>query len=431
MQKLLLSISGIYLLQIIYLLPVDAESILDLNWYDRFGNNGYEQPHSMEIDFEGNVLVSGSTERQIGNIQIGLTDSFLRKYTSDGQVLWTTQFGSPNDDSYGIFDIDGNGNSYFVALDRGPNLASGSDNSWSITKIDSSGNLLWTDELETSFLPQDIIVDELGNAYLTGREAAIPSIKKLSANGDTLWTSQITGPGLNRGKAITKDNQGNIYITGESDGDVNGIDSTAEEDIFVSKLDSSGSVLWTEQFGTSADDVTYDITVDSFDDIYITGTTRGNLSGSNAGERDGFLIKLDQAGNKLWAEQFGTYTIDNSASIDTDSKGNVYLTGYTRGSLGDVRGTGFDAYLRKHDRQGNHLWTKQIIPEREEGGVAVRVDQLDNTYVYGWLHGTLDEFNPGQRDPFVMKFSWVPEPSSLLIIGFGLAILTKCRISRS
>jgi hypothetical protein len=60
----------------------------------------------------------------------------------------------------------------------------------------------------------------------------------------------------------------------------------------VSKYDASGNLLWTKQFGTSADDHAFGISSDGLGNLYIAGATSGDFDGPNAGESDAFVAKI-------------------------------------------------------------------------------------------------------------------------------------------
>ena len=86
---------------------------------------------------------------------------------------------------------------------------------------------------------------------------------------------------------------------------------------------------WTQQLGTSANDIAQGIATDSSGNVYVTGYTQGALDGSNAGYDDLFVVKYDSAGDRKWTKQLGTSSRDDATGIATDSSGNVYVTGYT------------------------------------------------------------------------------------------------------
>src|SRR5690606_33152621 len=95
--------------------------------------------------------------------------------------------------------------------------------------------------------------------------------------------------------ALAVDSAGSAYISGWTGGGLAG-SSVGGEDAFLAKYDSSGALLWTRQLGTSADDRSYGVAVDSAGAVYMSGTTYGALGGPSAGRSDAFLAKYDSAG---------------------------------------------------------------------------------------------------------------------------------------
>src|SRR6202041_1583750 len=109
----------------------------------------------------------------------------------------------------------------------------------------------------------------------------------------------------------------------------------------------AGNTLWTQQFGTSDTDVAYGVAVDGSGNVYVAGYTTGSLQGTNAGGYDGFVRKLDSAGDTLWTQQFGTSSGDFAQGVAVDGSGNVYVAGYTTGSLQGTSAGGYDAFIAK------------------------------------------------------------------------------------
>ena len=89
-------------------------------------------------------------------------------------------------------------------------------------------------------------------------------------------------------------------MTGWTPGFSSGIDS----DIILIKFNSSGTKIWTKQLGTSKGEEGFEVTIDSSDNIYVTGSTRGGLDGNtNSGKSDIFLVKYNSSGIKQWTKQ--------------------------------------------------------------------------------------------------------------------------------
>ena len=148
---------------------------------------------------------------------------------------------------------------------------------------------------------------------------------------------------------MTVDSSGNIYVTGYTTGGLDNNTYLGNIDIFLVKYDSSGVKQWTRQLGTSNSDAGTGVTVDSSDNIYVTGSTKGGLDGnSNAtgSSWDYFLVKYNSSGVKQWTEQHGSvanevlgvngYYTDLGQGVTVDSSDNIYVTGTTNYGGNDI-----------------------------------------------------------------------------------------------
>ena len=172
------------------------------------------------------------------------------------------------------------------------------------------------------------------------------------------WTKQLGTSSGDSGEGVTTDSSGNIYVTGNTGGDLDGNTSSGGQDIFLVKYDSSGTKQWTKQLGTTESDNGNDVTTDSSGNIYVTGGTSGGLDGNtNSGGQDIFLVKYNSSGTKQWTKQLGTSSWDEENGVTTDSSGNIYVTGWTGGGLdGNTNslsngGTSY-IFLVKYDSSG-------------------------------------------------------------------------------
>ncbi len=104
---------------------------------------------------------------------------------------------------------------------------------------------------------------------------------------------------------------------------------------------------WTEQLGTGSGDYSYGVSADSLGNVYISGRTDGSLGGPSAGGADAFLAKYNASGTLKWTEQFGTGSRDYGLRVSADSLDNVYITGDTYGSLGGPNAGLRDAFVAK------------------------------------------------------------------------------------
>ena len=177
--------------------------------------------------------------------------------------------------------------------------------------------------------------------------------------------------------------------------------------ISVTRFWPSGNELWTRQFGTSSEDQAFGIAMDSSDNVYVVGYTWGSLPGqTSSGGMDVFLRKYDNSGNELWTRQFGTTGDQSTDGVSVDGDGNVYVAGGTYDSLpGQSSSGGKDAFVRQYDSSGNEQWTRQFGTSGDDGAYRVWTSNSGNLLIVGWVGGSL----PGQTflgslDAFVREY---------------------------
>ena len=189
------------------------------------------------------------------------------------------------------------------------------------------------------------------------------------------WARQLGTSDTDISFGVSADGLGNVYISGRTGGSLRGANAGAY-DAFLSKYDASGTLLWTEQLGTSDFDISRGVSADGLGNVYISGRTEGSLGGVNAGGYDAFLSKYDATGTLLWTEQLGTSADDVSLGVSADGLGNVYISGFTEGSLGGVNAGFNDAFLSKYDASGTLLWTEQLGTSDWDESWGVSADDL-------------------------------------------------------
>lgn len=410
----------------------------------------------------------------------------VSQVTNAQSFEWVKQLGATNEDHGQSIGIDGSGNVYTAGMFRGTvdfdpgpgtfNLtAIGTDDIF-ISKMDAAGNFVWAKRMgNTNYnLVSSMAVDNDGNVYLTGRfEGTVdfdpgagtfnitstvvnnfPTIdvyvSKLNASGDFVWAKHFGGTEDNYSYSIAVDGSGNVYTTGyfletadfdPGAGTFNLFAFASSPDIFISKLDASGNFVMAVSFGGTGLDFGHSIAVDDDGNIYTTGyfmatvdfDPGGGVSNlTTVGDHDIFVSKLSPFGSFIWAKQFGSTDTDEGNSIAVDGDGNVYTTGFYRGTADFDPGagtfnllpagiSGYDVFVSKLDASGHFVWAKRLGGTNNEVGNSITLDGSGNIYTTGYFRGTAD-FNPGSgtfnlttngiEDVFISKldasgnFSW-------------------------
>ncbi len=233
-----------------------------------------------------------------------------------------------------------------------------------------------------------IVIDQYDNVYVTGRSGDSPSTFecttiKYDSSGNERWVRRYHYASSSYGDTgwgIAIDPFGYLYVT---------LSSTAPgsyDDIAVIKYDSLGNFIWVRRYNGPGNDYDwpFDIVVDRFGNIYVTGRSVGNGTGF-----DYVTIKLDSAGNEKWIKRYngaGNNT-DEAYSIAVDRNGNVFVTGASINSEGNL-----DLVTIKYDSLGNEIWIRSYNSPNnlDEYGATLAIDSSSNVYVFGgtWRLGS-------------------------------------------
>jgi hypothetical protein len=230
------------------------------------------------------------------------------------------------------------------------------------------------------------------------------SISTARSQSDFIWGKQS---GSNREEYVLNhvtDRNKNIYVTGKTTGVISK-QNLGRNDGFIIKIDSLNNTIWSRQFGTSEEE---DILWSAIDDkgcVYITGSTRGDLSGKNSGKEDIFVVKYNPEGQLQWTKQFGTDSTDIANGIYADTRGYVFITGTTKGILGKSSFGKTDGFIMKLDANGQNIFTNQFGTAGDDYSLAVTGDGDTMIFVCGSTWGDIGAKNSGMLDAFTGSFN--------------------------
>lgn len=223
-----------------------------------------------------------------------------------------------------------------------------------------------------------------------------------------VFTKQLGSASDDSASSVAVDGTYNSFVAGYTVGNLDGNVSAGGYDMFLAKYDPAGTKQWTKQYGSAGDDAANAVALDSGGNIYVVGETTGNLDGNvNSGMRDYFIVKYDSSGNRVWVRQSGTTGDDIAYGVAVDSSGNVYVTGATGGSLdGQANSGGADIFLVKYDSGGTRQWTILNGTAWDDSAYAISLDSSVNIYLAGESYGNPDIIaNQGGQDAIVLKLN--------------------------
>ena len=397
-------------------------------WTLQAGTSSNDIVNDIGLDQSGNIYLTGYTQGSLSSTaNNGGKDVFLIKYDTNGSLVWKNQIGtSSNDEGSGLV-LDNDSNIIVAGLTYSGldgNSHSGSSDLF-VLKYNENGTKLWSQQLGTNKIDYatDVDINSSGNSIIIGAtNRGLDSnsnagdnksdyfISVYNKNGAKQSTNQYGVLKNDIGYGIALDNAGNTYITGSSENSIDGETHSGKKDIFLIKFDSSINKEWSKLIGTSNDDEGFCLDTDSLGNVYVTGYTTGDFDGNtrfgSGNDQDVFLIKYDENGNKLWSRQFGTQSEDKAFGIIIDSNDNVYVTGKTCSGLNSNKHLGeCDYFLIKYNSSGSNQWSQQGGSSLLDQALSISSDSSNNIYIAGFTYGSLDgKSNLGGIDYFVVKF---------------------------
>lgn len=299
----------------VYVAAQDASGAY--RWAVQAGGSQWDISTGLALDASGNLYVGGYTESyeasfstfKLRNESYG-GSVFIAKLSPSGTWLQvSTAGGAGNNYTYsGGIAVDASGNVYMTGLLRGRDIRFGA------TSVANEG---------------------VYNAF----------VAKLDPTGKWQWAVVEKGNGYDAGNGIAVDGSGNVYVAGNFQGTTAQFGSTIlrnagyRGDVFVAKLDASGSWLWAVRGGSNADENGSAIAVDRAGNAYVTGTVAGSsaqfgsivLTKKDA-SLDLFVGKLSTAGDWQWVMAGGGDGEDAGAAIAVDAGGRATVAGSFEGS---------------------------------------------------------------------------------------------------
>ena len=358
---------------------------------------------------------------------------------------WAAQGGGADDDRGNASVTDAQGNKYITgtfnstATFGSTTLTSSGGFDIFVAKLDCEGNWLWAVKAGGTSHEHSIgiDVDSAGNIFITGYftdTTLFGSISlvsngstdifaaKLSPEGNWLWAKKAGSGGTDSSSGIAVDNSGNVYLCGTIYGNVSfgntSLISYGDYDVFVAKLNGSGSWVWAKNAGGISYDHGCGLKVDSESNVYVTGdfyytANFGSHAITSNSSIDVFLAKIDVNGNWVWVNRAGGNQLDQVGEVAIDNAGYVYWVGGFRstadfGSTQLVSGGSVDIFIAKLNTEGNWIWAKRAGGAYVELCSSIAIDALSNVYLAGSFvesadFGTTVLTSVGDADIFISK----------------------------
>ena len=237
-------------------------------------------------------------------------------------------------------------------------------------------------------------------------------LTKLDSTGNIIWEKSFGGSSTDIATGLLELSNGNLILTGYSSSANGDFPSNRGNfDAFIICTDNHGNIQWSRVFGGSLPDLIYSC-IQSSDGGFILGggsySSNGNLTQNN-GEQDIWLLKTDCNGNLLWQISVGGNRLDVCYSLEQDDNGNIYACGTSNSSSGNVIAThgNYDLCVSKFDVNGNPLWSNTYGGSEYETAQTILIDSQKKIFIGGYSLSSNGDLtgNFGMGDSWLIRIN--------------------------
>lgn len=405
-------------------------------WAKSAGDGTDQRVSAVAYDGAGNVIIAGNF---VGSIDLGTgplqsaggTDIFVAKLDSMGNTLWSQRFGAVADQTVNAIAVDAMDHIWLTgefqnAVDfGGGSLKSGGIEDMFVAHLDGGGTHVFSQGYGgTGFqsgrsiavgAQQQIILlatventIDFGGGALASQGSTDIALAALGQDGSHAWSKIFGGATADTPSELAVhpgDAKGEITLTGGFTGTIdfgNGpMTGNGGNDVFLARIASDGSPIWSKSFGDIGEQSARAIATDASGNVLLAGAFLGNLdlgggALSSMGSEDIFVAKFNAMGDHLWSKSFGDASQQVPRAIAVDTKGRVFITGSVAGSAdfggGPLTSAGLtDAFLAEFDENGSPLFSRLYGNDDDQSGRDLAADPKGNAIVLGgFFRGEID-----------------------------------------
>jgi trimeric autotransporter adhesin len=264
--------------------------------------------------------------------------------------------------------------------------------------------------------------------FATVQQPTRAAAPRIPAPGDVTTATKVN--------ASAVDSQGFVYTVGTSSGDINGQQGDARQDLFLSKYDSNGALIFSRKIGAAGESQAAGIAIDSNDNVIVVGQTTANITSKNVlkGE-DTLVAKFSKDGTEIFAVALDSLADDRGAAVAIDANDDIIIGGQVKGALKNQIGQGgLDATLIKlsgtdgtvqvrhqFGSSGNDSVTALAV--RSDGKIAVATTEngLAKVHLFDSANlaaGSVQSTTFGQSNITALKYD---SASDTLVVGGSTA----------
>lgn len=382
-----------FIIIVIFLFPLwglgglASAQTFNTQWQKCVGGSSDDILLSMAQVNGGGYITAGSTNSNNGDVSgnHGGEDGWLVKYNSSGSIIWSKSYGGTDFDRFlnVINTQDGGflGVGYTGSNNGDVSGNHGSGDAW-VVKVNSAGSIEWQkcyggNDFEwfnhAIQLPDGYLFSGLtrsNNGDVSGNHGNDDAwALKVNNLGNIEWKKCFGGTGYDSFNLAIGVNNDGFYLLGSTDsnnGDVSG--NHGERDAWIIKINNAGTIQWQKCFGGA--------TFDSFSNALQTpeggfiliGSSNSIDLGITDQDGDAWVVKINNTGTVEWQKTYGGSDSESFTSIIQTPDNYYAIAGITRSNDGDVSGNHglTDLWVLKINHQGTILWQKCLGGTNDE-----------------------------------------------------------------
>lgn len=357
-------------------------------WQRTIGGTNHDQSNCIIMTNDGGFAAAGYTY----SFAAGYEDMYIVKCTASGSILWTKTIGGVNSDAARSI-IQTSDGGYAIAGDTYDYSSTTAD--WLIIRLDAAGNIQWTRTINRAAYDYacSIVQTNDGGFAISGVSATggvfsgDMYVVKLSSAGNHLWSKTYGGTHDEVAYTIIKTSDGGLAFAGYSN-------SFGSYNVFnFIKTDSLGNIQWNRLIGASGTGSHIYSIKQTTDGGYVLA---GEHTPTGTGNYDMYIVKLNSSGTIEWTRTVIGTGYDMANSVIQTIDGSYILAGYTN-SYG---AGGNDMYIAKLNNIGVLQWSKTVGETGDEQALYV-VNSNDGGFITA---GYTASFGSGGKDIFIVKF---------------------------
>jgi len=360
-------------------------------WMKTFGGKDIDEGNSVQQTTDGGYIIVGYRDvNSFNNYNYG--DVWLIKTDSNGDETWNRNFGGTDLDAG--MSVQQTTDGGYIIIGGTNSFGAGDIDVWLI-KTDTNGYETWNRTFGGKNIDYGNFVRQttdggyiiIGGTNSFGAGDIDVWLIKTDTNGYETWNRTFGGTDADEGLSVQQTSDGGYIITGYSSYSFGRF-----YDVWLIKTDDAGNKIWDKYFGTGSN-LGYSVQQTSDEGYIITGSV-GFLDGNS----DVWLIKTDSNGDETWNRTFGGKNIDYGTFVRQTTDGGYIIAGCKNSVI-----TGDDIWLIKTDSSGNMIWDNTFGGISSDWGDSVQQTSDGGYIIAGMIGYRINIYNDEFGDVCLIK----------------------------